>query len=561
MCFVTIFVVVALFNVFSVSRYKLIDLLSARNKNERFKVRNPYVCLVGFIVSVVLLVWAYKSLIANGLVMLDDPLFMQATILMVVGTFLFFWSLAGFVLAVIMRIPQIYFKKLTPFTTRQIAGKINTAFISLSIICIMLFFALTVLSAGMGLANVFNGNVEKSTPFDATLTANISLAKGSLDNKEKMAQMYADDSEGAKAYEQKMLNHAQDVYTEAQKWDWDIKQRIMADFPTYSDVVDASAQMDIYQPHNTINLGEAMERFNIYLDVSHDDLPFGVVGVSQFNALRTLAGHPSVSVGEGEYAIANSLEMTNELAHAMAQKDEVMSVAGYNLKATGECIEQAFATMPLAGDPPNFIVSDSVIEKIRADKEVPSLSYLNIMYADSVEQGDAFIREVRDGFSNDDNSGYGEPWPITVGMTSSEVLDQALGMRMMLTYLALYVGFVLLITTSALLAVHQLSETSDSLGRYRMLAELGCDKKMIFRSLKQQVSLYFIAPLMLALAHVICALSVLNKNMFTALGTSLLPSVVISMMLLAVIYGTYLALTYFASRSLVKNALGKKLLG
>ena len=127
-CFVLIFAVTGLFNTLSIRRYKLIDLLSARSKNARFRVR------------------------------------------MVAGTFLFFWSLAGFALAAIERTRGIYFKGLAMFTTRQIASKVNTAFVSLSVVCIMLFFSLTVFSTGMGLARAFSGNVEEGTLYDATLT-------------------------------------------------------------------------------------------------------------------------------------------------------------------------------------------------------------------------------------------------------------------------------------------------------------------------------------------------------------------------------------------------------
>lgn len=55
LCFVLIFVVVALFNTLSIRRYKLIDLLGARNRNERFRVRNPWISLAGFVVAVAVL--------------------------------------------------------------------------------------------------------------------------------------------------------------------------------------------------------------------------------------------------------------------------------------------------------------------------------------------------------------------------------------------------------------------------------------------------------------------------------------------------------------------------
>lgn len=171
-CFVLIFAVTGLFNTLSIRRYKLIDLLSARSKNARFRVRNPWISLVGFLAAVAVIAWSYVTLVDNGLMQFDEG-FWRATALMVAGTFLFFWSLAGFALAAIERTRGIYFKGLAMFTTRQIASKVNTAFVSLSVVCIMLFFSLTVFSTGMGLARAFSGNVEEGTLYDATLTANV----------------------------------------------------------------------------------------------------------------------------------------------------------------------------------------------------------------------------------------------------------------------------------------------------------------------------------------------------------------------------------------------------
>ncbi len=87
MCFVLIFVVTGLFNTLSIRRYKLIDLLSARSRNARFRVRNPWISLVAFVAAVGILAWAYLTLMDNGLVYFDDG-FWRATALMVLGTFL-----------------------------------------------------------------------------------------------------------------------------------------------------------------------------------------------------------------------------------------------------------------------------------------------------------------------------------------------------------------------------------------------------------------------------------------------------------------------------------------
>ncbi len=61
-CFCVIFFVVAVFNVFSIRRCKLIDLMNADSQSEKVAVRNPWVCLVLFIVSIGLLAAAYWQL-------------------------------------------------------------------------------------------------------------------------------------------------------------------------------------------------------------------------------------------------------------------------------------------------------------------------------------------------------------------------------------------------------------------------------------------------------------------------------------------------------------------
>ena len=154
-----------------------------------------------------------------------------------------------------------------------------------------------------------------------------------------------------------------------------------------------------------------------------------------------------------------------------------------------------------------------------------------------------------------------KPWPVTQAFTAEEVLVQSSGMNLMISYLALYIGFVFLIATAAILAIQQLSETSDSLPRYRVLAEIGCDRRMIFRSLRTQVLVYFLVPLALAVCHTVCAVGVISNAVLSQLGVSVLEPALMTGVLVAVVYGAYLLVTYFASRGIIRAYLGKKLLG
>ncbi len=78
---------------------------------------------------------------------------------------------------------------------------------------------------------------------------------------------------------------------------------------------------------------------------------------------------------------------------------------------------------------------------------------------------------------------------------------------------------------------------------------------MLTRSLFEQVVIYFVAPLALAVCHSACAIAVLSESLFAALGRDLFPSIVMAACLVVAIYGGYMLITYLTSRASVKQAV------
>ncbi|MFQ9180618.1 MAG: ABC transporter permease, partial [Eggerthella lenta] len=540
----------------------LIDLLSARSKNARFRVRNPWISLVGFLAAVAVIAWSYVTLVDNGLMQFDEG-FWRATALMVAGTFLFFWSLAGFALAAIERTRGIYFKGLAMFTTRQIASKVNTAFVSLSVVCIMLFFSLTVFSTGMGLARAFSGNVEEGTLYDATLTANVYLNAGGIHDEEALASMSEEDREYQRVADEK----AAAIAADAEAYDWDIAAKLADASPTWDALVDRSVQVDVYVDADE-SYGAIMDRYG--KDTGNDKQNeamhrqgISLVGVSQFNALADT--WLAVDVGEDGYARTTRSTACRGAAEALAGKGDL---SGRSHAASRAARRQPLEDAAFASSGAEAIVPDSVIADLRAQGVVPEQSVLNLMYKTSRTEGDKLLAQMLGEASPPSAevaaSGWKfgpKPWPVTLSFTAEEVVVQSSGMNMMISYLALYIGFVFLIATAAILAIQQLSETSDSLARYRVLAEIGCDRRMIFRSLRAQVLVYFLVPLALAVCHTVCAVGVISDAVLAQLGVSVLEPALMTGVLTGIVYGAYLLVTHFASRSIIRASLGKKLLG
>lgn len=88
---------------------------------------------------------------------------------MLVGSLLFFFSLSGFAIAVLTRLRGVYFKRLRPFTTRQVASKFNTSFVSIWVVCVLLFFAITTFATGLALVDAFTGDIDEANPYDASI--------------------------------------------------------------------------------------------------------------------------------------------------------------------------------------------------------------------------------------------------------------------------------------------------------------------------------------------------------------------------------------------------------
>lgn len=93
-----------------------------------------------------------------------------------------------------------------------------------------------------------------------------------------------------------------------------------------------------------------------------------------------------------------------------------------------------------------------------------------------------------------------------MGMTKEEVFSQNIGLTTIIAYLAIYIGFVLVVACAAILAIQQLTSASDNRKRYQLLDKLGASRSMVNGALFKQILIAFLFPLALAIVHSLCAL-------------------------------------------------------
>lgn len=557
-CFAVLFAATLVMNVVFVSRRRLGDLLTARSDNTRESGVPLWVRAIGLLVSLGLLAAAYWMLWDNQFAEMNEE-FAACTCLMVVGTVLLFWSASTIVLALVQRAQGFYLQGLHAFTARQVSSKVGTAFASLSVICIMLFFALSTVSIGFGVRAIFVGDVEQTTQYDATM---VSYPCESVDPdlRDEMPDTYENRVTFNEEYHPGRL-------AAAQASSFNMATAIAERNPAWNDLVRASAQLDYYEEPG-MAWGEVLEEAGV--DGSSMDSAtlfvnssVNIVGLSQFNAVRALTGSPSLQLADDQYLVNNTLAYSETVAGLMREQAAPVTIAGIPLTCAPNKLAQEVRTGATADVGLELIVPDMVIEAMREQGALPVRSYLDVMYHCERTEGDVVLGQVLmeaypSGGSPDegDFAGSASGWPYWGVYTADEMATQAGGLKLLITYLALYIGFVLLVSTAAILAIQQLSETADSVGRYERLSSLGCDEGMILGSLGAQSVLYFLVPLAVALIHSAYAVHVMNAGLFSAFGIDPMEGIAITGGLVLVVYGCYMLVTYLASRSVVREACG-----
>ena len=300
---------------------------------------------------------------------------------------------------------------------------------------------------------------------------------------------------------------------------------------------------------------------------SAQQLSVQIMGVSQFNALCALTGKRGVMLEDDECAVNNLMSGTEEAAQALCDEKVSLTVGDAKLHFAGRVQHVPVRNGAVVDVVLEVIVPDYVVDSMKAAGQKPCASVLAMNYRVDRAQGDVlFNKYMHQAFPPQKDvqiTMYGGEtvpedqifrtgaWPCFQNWSGREMADQASDMRMVITYLAVYIGFVLLVATAAILAIQQLSETADSLARYRRLRDLGADERWVLKSLRTQTVVYFVAPLLLALCHTACAVKVITDTLFSQIGVNVMGSVAIAGGVVLAVYAVYLAITYALSRSIV----------
>ncbi len=510
--FALIFLVIMIFNTLILNRYKLIDLIHADQKHEMLKIKNIYISIILFVLSVVILGYTYHYALTQGINALNHLEIIAP--LGILGTILFFMSLAGFLLRFVQSSKSLYYRKLNMFVLRQINASVNSNFLSMSIVCIMLLFSIGALATGSNLNRTINNTLLNATPYDYTLTSviNDETQLADFSNMTKLLQL-----------------NPEDIKSESfvHEYQSDIKLK------TYQKQIEAL-------------LGEANESFY--------EQSLEVISLSEFNELRRQYELEPIALSDEECYVFTSVEMLKELIDEIITQEQELKLYGKLLK-----IQNPDYEMINLGTSAN--TGTAALAVVVNDDAIPKDTPLNSVYWNVTLSERADISNFKDYMYEKitafNDTAYANQQPLLnsySSVTAEYVKENSKGLSVIMTYIGLYLGLIFLMASAVILALQQLSQASDNKQRYLILNKLGAEKRMVNQSIFFQLSIYFFMPLLLAIVHSIVGIQVVNSIVVAFGRSDLFMASLITGGIILLIYGAYFLITYAG----YKNILAKK---
>ena len=532
--FAVMYLAVIIFNTLTISRYKLINLLTAIRKNEKIKMKNPIISILVFIASAVLLGYAYY-LVTGGVYELRTGQELLKPILMgIVGTVGIFWSLSGFILRLIQTKKSVYLKGTNMFVLRQLNNKINTNIVSMSIICLMLFMTISVLSGSLSIKSALDSQLDEFTPVDVNLYKPAYLPESYVSS-----------------YSGKTIHNSKEQIEDSRKPVSYTLETNGFDINTLKDIVEipiyAIPKWDL-----AYSLGDNYESTKSQYPMLAFDTSEAIIKVSDYNKIAKLYGEEQYSINDDEYIVLCNYDQMTDIRNNILATNSDIEINGKTYHSKYSECKDGFVYMATteinAGIilvPDNFEVKDEWTQEY----------FLAANYNAETEEGKQKIENTLIGSGDTEFfENIREKGIDLDGSSKTSIRESSKGLATIIIFIAIYLGIVFLIASSAILALKQLTESSDNKQRYTILRKIGCDEKMINKALFRQIFIFFMMPLVLAIIHSIFGIKfILSMLEVLASPDELLPSVIVTALIIGAIYGLYFLATYLGSKNIIKE--------
>ncbi|RDU24207.1 ABC transporter permease [Anaerosacchariphilus polymeriproducens] len=500
-CFAIIFILVMCCNAWIISKVKLIDLLMAGRKNENLVVKNKKILLFIFGISLIF-IFLTGNLFTKYGIMPNTNIFKPAILFLIFGTGGFYYSMSAVLLSLIQTNKSIYLKGLNVFLLRQIGSKIQSNFLSMTIVCLLLTATICTISTGISIALTMNQKAEDASPYDLTVQAAVSRTKD------------------------------KDIFKDLKEKGYDL-----------TPYIDEYEQISLYETDLTYQDLFQGQKVNLWkIDKKIPEVLIPIISLSDYNKIMSFQGMKPISLRKDCFLINCNYKGTIKYIQRFLEEDKTISIAGKELQAKQK--EPLGETVWMSGvdnnDRGTLIVPDSVTDMLRKADNIFNAKYKKGIDTDEVLYLIAPLASE----------------PLVTGyryIAKSMMYDMYYGTQAFISFLCSYIGFLFLLICVALLALQQLTETTDNINRYGLLQKLGTDESLIKRTLFKQIVIYFFAPIVVAGIFSILGIREILRIVEGFLNMSVSMNILVTVILFLIVYGGYFLATYYTCKRMVEE--------
>ncbi len=488
--FAGIFIFVMSFNTIVISKYKLITLLNAHKLNKSIKEKSLYVSVVLFLASIIILGLSYHIAITMDVL---DNIEVMSIFGGIIGSYLFYYSIAGVLLKLIQSNQKKYFKGLNMFVYRQLNNRMSKTVIATTIISILLFLTLSILASTTSLVNVFSSEVDEMNNYDVSLTSY--------------------------------------TVTENIKLDYQLRDNNILDN------IEKYASIRFYE--SDFNLNKVINE-----ELKYDSMA-DVISLSDYNQFRELSGLKKIELMENECYVLSNVEETFDNWNDLITNNNI-TINDIEFRPINKVTEkETLFNYSFNTNLGTIVVHDNLILK---GSFTTSYDVVNGIYKSEKDKSNISTKESIQEYNEIPEN------PFVMINSKIDYINTSIGLKMTLTYVGIYIGFIFLVACSTIIALIQLSESDENIKRYSLLYKIGTDEIRIKRSIFQSVFIAFATPLFLALVDSVFGIWVIN-NVVSRFGiNNIISDVIFALIVMLVVYGLYFLTTYYGvKRTILKN--------
>ena len=556
-----IYLVVIVFNTIIVGRLKIIDLLHGSKKSEKTFLKNPLLRAIVFVLSSFGLSYAYWWVTNDKVSMMDriNNLLWPVAI-GVITTFLLFWSFSGLIMEILTRSKRFYYRGLNSFIFRQVSSKINTAVVSMSLISLLLFLTISILSLCFSINESMKKELAYNTPVDAFIELTDYNAVFGPNGPGYGPSASSSDQDWNLQVKESQRYMQKSIYQRLTEKDEEIAKSIKEhlEVNVYADHA-LTFKQTIQAEYLTGLVGEFMSKTAV-----------PILRVSDYNKIAKLYHREEISLADNQYQmLADYKPMSDSIDKSLASGFQI-NYRGQTLSPVAKKHLEGFVTSSGMKSNTGILI---VPDKIATDQAIGSRVLLvnyNTSADHTAQQIDNDIRRVYDLGNlsievhttdealqkTKEKSKAEEQRPSGVSfsyMTKILIYTSSIGLQAIATFVGFYLGIIFLISSAAILALKQLSESSDNIEKYAALRRLGASNKMLNRALFIQIAIFFVFPLLVGILHSVFGIKFASSIIEIFGSGGLLASIPITASMLILIYGGYFLLTYLSSKRIISE--------